>query len=117
MASLDDLLTTQKNGVVAINNLGRAYLRSQGNVTSATVSADTLVISGSGYLVNWSVVVAGSTAGGVYNTNAISSAATANQLAVIGNTVGVTNAGLNFSSGLVIKVGSGMSVNVTYSVG
>jgi len=117
VAALDDLLTTQKNGVVAINNVGQANLRGQGTVTSATVSADTLVLTGKGYLVRVSVIVAGSAAGGVYNTNATASAATANQLIVVPNTVGILNAGLVFTSGLVIKVGSGMSLNVTYAVG
>jgi len=117
MASLDDILTTQKNGVVALSGVGLANLRGQGTVTSATVSADTLVLTGKGYLVRISVIVAGSTAGGVYNTNATASAATANQLIVIPNTVGILSAGLVFTTGLVIKVGSGMSLNVTYAVG
>ena len=117
MASLDDLLSAQKNGVVAINGVASGNLRAQGTVTSATVSANTLVITGKGYLVRWSVVVAGTTAGGIYNTNSTSTTATANQLAVRPNSVGITNAGLNFTNGLVITVGSGMSVNVTYAVG
>ena len=49
MASLDDILTAQKNGVVAINSVAQSNLRSEGNATSATVTANTLVVTGNGY--------------------------------------------------------------------
>ena len=43
MASLDDILTTQKNGVVAINALNNITLGAAGTVTSVTVTAPTVV--------------------------------------------------------------------------
>ena len=63
MASLDDILTAQKNGVVALNNIGQVNLRGLGTQTSATVTGTTFVIAGAGYLVNFSVLVAGTGAG------------------------------------------------------
>jgi phosphoglycolate phosphatase-like HAD superfamily hydrolase len=47
-ASLDDILTAQKNGVVAINTLTQATQRGLGTATSATVTAATLVVTGKG---------------------------------------------------------------------
>jgi hypothetical protein len=117
MASLDDILTTQKNGVVAINNYTNAILRGQGSYTSATVTANTLVVSGRGYLVSFTVVVAGSAAGSIYNANSITSPPAAQKLCSVGTTVGVFPMGLVFTNGLVIVPGTGQSINVTYSLG
>lgn len=48
MASLDDILTTQKNGVVGINGLTQAFLRYIGTITSVSLSADTVIVAGGG---------------------------------------------------------------------
>lgn len=117
MAALTDLLTAQKNGVIAINGVIQSNLRGQGTATSATVSADTLVITGKGYLVAYTVISAGTTEGGIHDAGAILNASTANQLVVIPNTVGYTKVGHVYSSGLVIKIGTGQSVNITYYAG
>jgi hypothetical protein len=116
-ASLDDILTTQKNGVFAINNLSQGTLRGLGTQTSVTVTAATVIYVGAGYLVNFSVVVAGSTSGTISNTGAVSTVAAANALCAIPNTVGVIKLGQVFSTGLVVTPGTGQSVNVTYSPG
>jgi hypothetical protein len=116
-ASLDDILTTQKNGVVAINLYSSAILRGQGSSTSATVTGATLVIAGRGYLVNYSVVVAGSAAGGIYNASSTGATAAANQLCATSTTVGIYPVGQVFTNGLVIEPGTGQSINVTYSLG
>lgn len=115
--SLTDILTTQKNGVIAINNLSQVSLRGLGTQTSVTVTTATLIYAGPGYLVNFSVVVAGSASGTINNTNAVASVSAANTLCAIPNTVGIVSAGQVFSSGLVVTPGTGQSVNVTYSVG
>ena len=116
-ASLTDILTTQKNGVVAVNNLSQATVRGLGTQTSVTVTAATLIYTGSGYLVNFSVVIAGSAAGTINNTNAVGSVSAANALCAVPNTVGIVRAGQVFSTGLVVTPGTGQSINVTYSVG
>ncbi len=117
MASLDDILTTQKNGVVAINGLTQTLQKGQGTVTSTTVSADTLVVTGKGYLVNFSVLSIGSANGTINNAQTVAGVATTNALCAIPQTLGVHTANLVFTAGLVIKVGSGQQVNVTYSLG
>ena len=116
-ASLTDILTTQKNGVVAINNLAQATARGLGTQTSITVTAATLIFNGPGYLVSFSVVVAGSTAGTISNTNAVATVAASNALCTIPATVGIVKVGQVFSTGLVVTPGTGQSVNVTYSPG
>ena len=116
-ASLDDILTTQKNGVVAINNLSASISREQGSVTSTTVTTDTLVITGRGYVSNFSVTVAGTANGTICNAQTVALAAANNVLCATPTTIGVYRAGLVFTSGLVIKPGTGQSINVTYSLG
>jgi secreted trypsin-like serine protease len=116
-ANLGDILTAQKNGVIALNNIGQVNLRSLGTQTSSTVTSSTLVITGSGYLVNFSVVVAGTTAGTIYNTSSTSSTSASNALCAIPATIGITKVGQVFTNGLVIVPGTGQSINVTYSPG
>ena len=75
MATLDDILTTQKNGVVAINNINQTltsfynkYAYVAGSLRSATVTSRTQVAVGSGRLVAIVVVVKGSADGFVYDS-------------------------------------------------
>ena len=119
MASLDDILTTQKNGVVAINNLNNTYRIEVGTNTSDTVTADSLVIAGRGKIINISVIVAGSSNGVIYNASAnIAGLLTnASRLLAIPNTIGVFPAGVLFTNGIVISPGTGQAVNVTYALG
>ena len=116
-ASLDDLLTVQKNGVVAINTLTQATQRGLGTTTSATVTAATLVVTGKGYLVRVAVVVAGSGSGLISNYTAATSVPASTALMATPATVGVYSSGQVFSNGLVITPGTGQSINVTYSLG
>jgi hypothetical protein len=116
-ASLDDILTVQKNAVVAVNTLGQATLRGLGTTTSATVTAATLVVTGKGYLVNFAVVVAGSASGLVSNYTAATSVPALSALAATPATIGVYPCGQVFTNGLVITPGTGQSINVTYSLG
>jgi secreted trypsin-like serine protease len=117
MASLDDILTTQRNGVIAINNLSQVTLRSLGSVTSSTVTAGTLVVTGKGYLINFSVVVAGSASGLIYDYNSTTSPPAANALCAVPATIGVYKIGQVFQNGLVISPGTGQSINITYTLG
>ena len=117
MASLGDILTTQKNGVVAINNIFQALSALNPTTTSATVTSSTLVITGSGRLISFSVVVAGSANGLIYNAGTPSGGAAANTLVATPTTVGVYAANMVFTDGLVVVPGTGQSINVTYSQG
>jgi hypothetical protein len=116
-ASLDDILTVQKNAVVAVNTLGQATLRGLGTTTSATVTAATLVVTGKGYLVRVAVVVAGSGSGLVSNYTAATSVPASTALMATPMTVGIIETGQVFTNGLVITPGTGQSINVTYSLG
>lgn len=116
MASLDDILTTQKNGVVGVNGLNQTMRRAQGTNTSSTVTAQTLVVAGKGYLVGFSVVVAGSAAGTISNAATTASVATPNAMCATPTTIGVYPCGQVFTNGLVITPGTGQSVNVTYTL-
>ena len=114
MASLDDILSAQKNGVVNLSNIAQATLRQEGTVTSNTVDADTIIITGRGYLCRFCVIDGGSADGAIHNASATISETAANQLCVIPQTAGIYEAGLVFNNGLKIVVGTGQKVNVTY---
>ena len=116
MASQDDMLTTQKNGVLATNSVVSVIRRAQGQYTSQTVTAATLIATGEGFLVGFSVVVAGA-AGLIHNFNTATSPTAASALAATPATIGIYPAGMVFTSGLVVVPGAGQSVNVTYSLG
>jgi hypothetical protein len=115
--SLGDLLTAQKNGVVAINNVSQATLRGQGTATSATVTGSTIIFSGKGYLVKYTVVVAGSASGLINNASSTVAPAASNALCATPNTVGIYPVGMVFTNGLTIVPGTGQSINVTYTPG
>lgn len=117
MASIDDIATIQKNGVVAVNTLNQTLLRIFGTNTSSTVNADTFVIKGAGRVVNVSVTVAGTTDGAIHNCPSVADALVGNKLAVVTNTVGVYPLNLLFTNGLTLIVGAGQEFNVTYSAG
>lgn len=119
MASLDDIATIQKNGVIGVNTLNLTLVRLYGSTTSSTVvnTTPTQVIMGSGRLVNVSVTVAGTTPGIVYNSASTGAVAATNALVPVPNTIGVHPVNQLFTNGLVIVAGTGQSLNVTYSVG
>lgn len=117
MASLDDIATIQKNGVLAVNTVNQTLARYFGTNTSPTYAASAAIYPGPGRLVNVSVTVAGTTTGAIHNCTTVGAATAANMLAVVGNTVGVVELNLLFNAGLVIVTGTGQQFNVTYSVG
>jgi len=120
MANLDDILTTQKNGVVAINTINQVNYYLAGRITSATIPAASSVVvaTGSGRIINYSVTVSGSTAGSIYNAAAVANILPSNTLLTTTSNqeVGVYPVGLVFSSGLIVVTGTGQSLNVTYSL-
>jgi hypothetical protein len=113
MASTDDMLTTYKNIVTAINGLNQTYLNVNGVKTLADITTDTLVKAGFGRVATISVTVAGSTTGTVYDTNSASS--TANPIFTIPTSTGITFVNLPVSNGIVVSPGTGQTVAVSYS--
>jgi len=116
-ASLSDILTTQKNGVVALNNVSQSNLRGQGIATSSTVTASTIIFSGKGYIVSFAVVVAGSASGLINNASSTVLPSATNALCATPNVVGIYPVGMVFTNGLTIVPGTGQSINVTYTPG
>lgn len=119
IATLDDILTAQKNGVIAINNLNQTWtnylIQTSGQYTSAEITSTTLLYSGAGTLVRVSVIQAGSTTGFIYDYNSAAVAITGLRILAIPNTLGIVNAGIAFTSGLVIVPGTGQSLVISYS--
>lgn len=116
MASLDDILTTQKNGVIAINEYTSALAKFAGTNNTKEIAAATTqqVKVGKGWLANVSVIVAGSSVGTMYdssNTNALTNL----RIYIIPNTVGVFQIQVPFADGLVITTGTGQIASVTYT--
>lgn len=109
MATLDDILTTQKNGVVAINNLSQSltsfydvYQSVTGKTTSNTLDAISQVFTGSGRLVGFTVMTGGSGAGTLYDALIVN---------VIGGTYTPTAVTLVYgSSSAIFAVGDKITV-------
>lgn len=114
MVSLGDILTAIKNLVTAMGAATVTLQIGQGQSTSDTVTAATLITTGPGRLVNYAVLVAGA-AGTVYDSDTVAGVAAVNALIVVPATVGVAQIGQVFTAGLVVVPGAGQSVNVTYS--
>ena len=114
MASTDDLLTAQKNLVQAVNGLTSLKSTLAGSIQTKELAVTTQVKSSSGWLATISVIVAGSSTGTVYDTNAVSNL-TGNRIYIIPMTVGIYTLQVPFNSGLVVVPGSGMVYSVTYS--
>lgn len=118
MASIDDLMGVQKNGVNALGNIYNLQRRVAGTTTSATVSASTVIVTGKGRLVSYTVVVSGSSDGGIHDLASTSGGTAANTLVPTDHTkLGVVVCGLEFQNGLLVTPGTGQSVNVTYATG
>jgi hypothetical protein len=115
MASLDDILTTSKNIVVALNNNAQTNLNIQGTKTALGITANTLVSKAQGRLVNVIVLVAGSASGGVYDASTITLANSSNKIFSIPETVGVYVINVPIVNGIVVEPGSGQTVSISYS--
>ena len=116
MATLDDVVTVQKNGVIGVNNINKLIVYTLGQVTCHTVTSTTLVVTGAGHIVNFSVVVPGTTNGFIYDANSTSAIATSNCLSATPTTLGIFQCSQKFDDGIVIVPGTGQSINVTYSI-
>jgi hypothetical protein len=116
MASLDDILTTQKNGVVAINGYINALNRLAGTNSSKEIAPSTtqLIKSSGGWLATISVIVTGSTCF-FYDTNNVNNLTGNRICAVTPSALGVIQLQIPFSTGLVIVTGATSVVSVSYT--
>jgi hypothetical protein len=113
--------TAAQNQVVAVNSVTRSIQYISGQSTSLTYAgAQTVqIFSGVGRLVNTCVVISGGGTVQFYNT-ASTTALPANSLLFVLDAsapTGVTQIGLQFTDGVAVVIGAGVSINVTYSVG
>jgi hypothetical protein len=113
MASLSDILTTTKNIVTALNQLGQTYLAVEGTSSYTEITAATLVKSGQGRIARLVVVVAGSSAGSVYDASSPTS--TSDKLLTIPTTVGIEEVNIPVNNGIVVAPGTGQTVAIVYS--
>ena len=140
-ASLDDILTVQKNGVIAINGLNQSLKLIEADLpcicthlaalaassfpatTSATIAASTtsLVVAGTGRIFAVSIPVhAGSaqvyiydsaTTGGISATNLIYASLPSNASSF----TPYQNVNLAYTNGIVLKTDAGMNFCVAYT--
>jgi len=113
MASLDDLFTTAKNIVTAINGWSQTLLQTEGNASAAEITAATVVKTGQGRVARVSVIVAGSAVGYVHD--AALPTASGPRVYTIPNTVGVYAVEIPVSNGIVVAPGTGQTVTISYS--
>jgi hypothetical protein len=117
---MDAMTTATQNLVIAYNQNTKAATNVAGEVTSITYIGPTQVVINAGpcRLVNVSLVVAGGGDVNFYNSQALVALPPNSLLYVLPSTatVGITQVGLQFSSGLTIDVPAGVSINCTYSI-
>ena len=113
--SLDDILTTQKNGVIGINGVADTMYNLEGYRNSREVSTTTLLQPGDSWVARISVIVAGSTTGLVYDAPSVQLAGVGNRLYVIDNQVGIQTVMLPANQGIVVEPGTGMIISVSFS--
>lgn len=121
MANIDDLVTVQKNGVIAINALTAAlenfraiYESFVGTDTFLGANEDALIYVGSGRLVN-ATVTAAAAGGTIHDASTVADANADNVIFPIPSTIGISQVNVPFSNGLVIKPAATSMVSVTYS--
>jgi hypothetical protein len=112
-ASLSDLLTAVKNLVTAVGALQQAYLNVNGVSSLEAISTTTVVKSSAGRVAAISVTTAGSTVGHVYDS--ANASVTTAPLYVIPEAVGLYIVNLPVNSGIVVAVGSGQVLTVSWS--
>ena len=113
MASLDDMLTTAKNVVTAINGLAQTYLAVNGSRISPDITAATLLKIGSGRVAMVSIIIGGSNSGTIYDTN--NASLTNNPIFTIPDTPGIIFVNLPVVNGIVVVPGTGQTVSVSFS--
>ena len=112
-ASTDDILTAIKNIVTAINNQTQNTTNLAGVQNFYGVTTTTLIQKGPGRIVNISVTVAGSSPGTVYDTAFLGDVP--RLIFEFPATVGIYNVNLPVKYGIVVEVGTGMTVAGSYS--
>ncbi len=115
-ASLSDLLTAVQHVASNIAQAAQTYLAVNGQQSRSGITAaggSVLLKQGSGRVAYVNVIVAGTAAGSLVDSN--SAAAVAPVLAAIPNVVGSYFVNLPYNLGLVVIPGAGQTVTVSFS--
>ena len=123
MASLDDILTTQKNGVQAINGFTNATNTLAGTnstmeIGSASGTVTQVIKTTGGWLATVSVIVQGSTTGYFYDANNSTAAnLVGTRICAIPSslTPAVYQIQIAFANGLVLVTGTNSIVSIGYT--
>lgn len=83
--------------------------------TQLSINSPTVVKAQAGRLMRVSVLVAGSAAGGAYDTNDLTRPGLQNQVAVIPATVGIIPIEFHCRQGITLVPGAGQTLAVSYA--
>lgn len=124
MASLDDVVTVQKNGVIAVNALVKElsafkeiYASVIGSKSVGGIVEEILVLSKPGRVVGISVAVAGAVEGTVHDTSVVASADNSNAILAIPISVGFYPVNFPVENGIVLKPAASSVVGIVYTEG
>jgi hypothetical protein len=106
-------LTALKNLVTALNSATQNYLNINGALSSAAITAPTVIKATTGRLVEVAIIAAGTTVGTIYDGATLT--ATTKPLSPLPNAVGVFRVNFPASTGLLVVPGVGQTVTVSYS--
>lgn len=112
--SLSDILTSVQNLVRGINNQATTNQNVSSGLTNlAGISGNPVVVkAGPGTVAAYSVIIAGSGPGMLYDASKISD--TSSPLLVIPDTVGYVSTPHSVTKGIVVAPGSGQTVTIFY---
>jgi hypothetical protein len=113
----ENTFTTDKNLVIAVNELTRNIRMFNGTQHSSNYEAGVTeqLASGHGVLVSAIVTAVGTTPGNVYDTVRSAPAPPGTLIASIPNTLGRFEIGCPYFEGLYVEVGSGQQFTLVYS--
>ena len=119
---MDASTTALQNQAIAMGSVSYASYYGIGQFTSQAYVGDgssVQIYSGRGRLVSITILEGSSPDVKFYNTASISSIPQGAWLYTMptDSKVGITLAGVQFTNGLVATIGSGVTINVTYSAG
>lgn len=115
MASLDDILTTQKNGVQGINSVADTQLFLAGKQSYKEINTSTVVKTSAGWVARVYVFQTGDDVGTIYDAALTSTAISGVRVALINNVVGSQDILMPVATGIVVTPSNGMIVTVSYS--
>jgi hypothetical protein len=115
-ASLDTILASIQNAVIAINGWTQATTSINGMSNVNNITAATVVKPSSGRVCSVSIIVPGTGDGAIYDASSIVSIGLS-KIYVVSHTssVGIYTIGFNVSYGIVVVPGTGQTLALSFS--